>query len=238
MRAVNEGDHAVSTIVRATRPRLFRDPLGGRGITIGAGVTMAQIPAHRELAFLHPVARLDRRPGGAQHGDGRRQSLRRPPLTATSPRRCSRSTPRSRSQGGYGAPRGAARRVPARSRERSGGLVAAVAADRPREPGRLPLPQGLARQSRRASRSSRSPPTCRCPAAASRGARVAYGAHGADARSAPRRSSARSKGRRSTPPGSRRPLAVAAEGSDPPTDASPAPGTGARSSPCTCAVSC
>lgn len=57
MRAVNEGDVAVATIVRST-DRGFREirPTGAR-IEIGAGVTMAQILADRELAFLHPAAR-------------------------------------------------------------------------------------------------------------------------------------------------------------------------------------
>ena len=57
MRAVNEGDTSLSTIVRAT-DRAFAEirPSGPR-ITIGAGATMAQIMANRELAFLHPAAR-------------------------------------------------------------------------------------------------------------------------------------------------------------------------------------
>jgi xanthine dehydrogenase small subunit len=58
MRAVNEGDVALSTIVRTT-DRAFAEvrPSGAR-VAIGAGVTMAQILASRELDFLHPVARL------------------------------------------------------------------------------------------------------------------------------------------------------------------------------------
>ena len=57
MRQVNEGDLSLTTIVRS----LDRDfaairPAGAR-ITVGAGATMAQILAHRELAFLRPVAR-------------------------------------------------------------------------------------------------------------------------------------------------------------------------------------
>jgi CO/xanthine dehydrogenase FAD-binding subunit len=57
MRAVNEGDLSFSTIVRAT-DRAFAEirPAGAR-VTLGAGVTMNQILADRELAFLHPVAR-------------------------------------------------------------------------------------------------------------------------------------------------------------------------------------
>ena len=57
MRAINEGDVSIGTIVRST-DRAFAEirPAGAR-ITLGAGVTMGQIIANRELAFLHPVAR-------------------------------------------------------------------------------------------------------------------------------------------------------------------------------------
>src|SRR5262245_55285735 len=57
MRAINEGDLSFSTVVRAT-DRGFAEirPAGAR-VTLGAGVTMGQILANRELAFLHPVAR-------------------------------------------------------------------------------------------------------------------------------------------------------------------------------------
>lgn len=57
MRAVNEGDVAVSTIVRTTDPAFARLRAAGGRIELGAGVTMAQILASRELAFLHPAAR-------------------------------------------------------------------------------------------------------------------------------------------------------------------------------------
>jgi len=57
MRAINEGDTSFSVVVRST-DRGFAEirPAGAR-VTLGAGVTMAQIMANRELAFLHPVAR-------------------------------------------------------------------------------------------------------------------------------------------------------------------------------------
>jgi xanthine dehydrogenase small subunit len=57
MRAVNEGDVSFSTIVRTTDPAFGRMRAAGGRIELGAGVTMAQILASRELAFLHPVAR-------------------------------------------------------------------------------------------------------------------------------------------------------------------------------------
>jgi CO/xanthine dehydrogenase FAD-binding subunit len=58
MRAVNEGDTAIGTLVRATDPgyRLVRNE--GARISIGAGVRMIDILASRDLAFLHPVARV------------------------------------------------------------------------------------------------------------------------------------------------------------------------------------
>ena len=56
MRALNEGDVAVSTIVRATDHALTRLDVAGSRITIGAGVTFARVLAERELGFLHPVA--------------------------------------------------------------------------------------------------------------------------------------------------------------------------------------
>ena len=56
MRALNEGDLTVSTVVRATDRALARLDVTGSRITIGAGVTFARILAERELSFLHPVA--------------------------------------------------------------------------------------------------------------------------------------------------------------------------------------
>ena len=57
MRAVNEGDTAVATIVRSTDRGFTQVRPAGARIEIGAGVTMAQILRHAELAFLHPAAR-------------------------------------------------------------------------------------------------------------------------------------------------------------------------------------
>jgi CO/xanthine dehydrogenase FAD-binding subunit len=58
MRAVNEGDQSFDTIVRSRDPSLRAIRPEGDGLTLGAGVTMAEIAAHRDLAFLAPVARL------------------------------------------------------------------------------------------------------------------------------------------------------------------------------------
>jgi CO/xanthine dehydrogenase FAD-binding subunit len=57
MRALNEGDISVSTVVRASDPALARIDTGGPRVTAGAGVTFARILAERNLAFLHAPAR-------------------------------------------------------------------------------------------------------------------------------------------------------------------------------------
>jgi CO/xanthine dehydrogenase FAD-binding subunit len=57
MRALNEGDVSISTIVRASDPALTRIDATGSRITLGAGVTFARILAERDLAFLHAPAR-------------------------------------------------------------------------------------------------------------------------------------------------------------------------------------
>lgn len=58
MRAVNEGDLAIQTIVRASDRAAGQIRSAGARIEIGAGVTVAAILAHRELAFLHGAARV------------------------------------------------------------------------------------------------------------------------------------------------------------------------------------
>ncbi len=132
MRAINEGDTSFSTVVRST-DRGFTEirPAGAR-VTLGAGVTMAQIMANRELAFLHPVARAVGGPairnmatvGGnlfapSPYGDFTAALLA---LDAT-----------LAMQGGYGG-----RETPLEeflaSRERNSGLVASVTFNRPANP--------------------------------------------------------------------------------------------------------
>jgi CO/xanthine dehydrogenase FAD-binding subunit len=58
MRALNEGDQEITSIVRTTDPAFRRIQGQGERVVIGAGVTMSQILASRELDFLHPVARV------------------------------------------------------------------------------------------------------------------------------------------------------------------------------------
>jgi CO/xanthine dehydrogenase FAD-binding subunit len=57
MRALNEGDISISTVVRATDGALARLDVASSRITIGAGVTFARILAELDLAFLHAPAR-------------------------------------------------------------------------------------------------------------------------------------------------------------------------------------
>lgn len=57
MREVNAGD-VPARIVRTTDPALAEIRPAGDTVRLGAGVTMADILASAELAFLHPVARL------------------------------------------------------------------------------------------------------------------------------------------------------------------------------------
>ena len=57
MRALNEGDISISTVVRASDHILKRIEATGPRVTIGAGVTFAQILSHGDLAFLHAAAR-------------------------------------------------------------------------------------------------------------------------------------------------------------------------------------
>jgi xanthine dehydrogenase small subunit len=57
MRAVNEADPTIETIVRSTDPTFTHLAVSSGRVEFGAGLTMAAILAERELSFLHPVAR-------------------------------------------------------------------------------------------------------------------------------------------------------------------------------------
>ena len=57
VRALNEGEADFSTLVRCLDPALSERRVSGPRVRLGAGVTMAEILANRELAFLHPAAR-------------------------------------------------------------------------------------------------------------------------------------------------------------------------------------
>jgi CO/xanthine dehydrogenase FAD-binding subunit len=58
MRALNEGDVSIGTIVRLDDRLLTQVRTSGARITIGAGVTLSQILGERELSFLHAPARV------------------------------------------------------------------------------------------------------------------------------------------------------------------------------------
>ena len=58
MRALNEGDISISTVVRATDRALTHLDVASSRITIGAGVTFARVLAERDLAPLGDT-RLD-----------------------------------------------------------------------------------------------------------------------------------------------------------------------------------
>ena len=58
MRALNEGDVSIVTIVRLEDRSLTQVRASGARITIGAGVTLSQILRERELSFLHAPARM------------------------------------------------------------------------------------------------------------------------------------------------------------------------------------
>ena len=57
MRALNEGDLTLSNVVRAQDRNLRQVRVTGGRVTLGAGVTLAQILAERDLTFLHAAAR-------------------------------------------------------------------------------------------------------------------------------------------------------------------------------------
>lgn len=57
MRAVNDGDQSFDTLIRTNDPALTQARNEGSRISIGGGVTMAQVIANRDLAVLHRPAR-------------------------------------------------------------------------------------------------------------------------------------------------------------------------------------
>ncbi|MEM7429088.1 MAG: FAD binding domain-containing protein [Pseudomonadota bacterium] len=57
MRAVNEGDPRLARMIRTTDASLRQIRTSGSRIEIGAGATMADVLANRELSFLHRAAR-------------------------------------------------------------------------------------------------------------------------------------------------------------------------------------
>jgi xanthine dehydrogenase small subunit len=58
MRAINEGDTSIGMLVRSTDASYRQIRGEGSRIEIGAGARMVDILANRDLAFLHPAARI------------------------------------------------------------------------------------------------------------------------------------------------------------------------------------
>jgi CO/xanthine dehydrogenase FAD-binding subunit len=58
MRAINEGDTSISMLVRSTDTAYRQIRSESARIEIGAGARMVDILANRDLAFLHPAARI------------------------------------------------------------------------------------------------------------------------------------------------------------------------------------
>ncbi len=56
MRRVNAGDQSLRRLVRSTDPGLGAIRVTSGGVSVGAGVTMAQVCAHPDLGFLAPAA--------------------------------------------------------------------------------------------------------------------------------------------------------------------------------------
>ncbi len=57
MRALNEGDVGITTLVRLSDRALAQIRVSGARVEIGAEATLAQILRERELTYLHPVVR-------------------------------------------------------------------------------------------------------------------------------------------------------------------------------------
>ena len=129
MRAVNAGD-LPARIVRTTDPTLMEIRPTGDMVRLGAGVTMADILASAELAFLHPVARLV---GGPQV---RNMGTVGGNLFAPHPYGDFAVALIALGASAVMAGQGGSRRVEeiVRDRGRLSGLVAAVEVPRPRDP--------------------------------------------------------------------------------------------------------
>ena len=159
MRALNEGDISISTVVRASDHALTRIDAAGPRVTIGAGVDLCAHPGRARSRLPARPCPLDRRTGGAQHGHRGRQSVR-----AKSVWRFHGRPARAR-RGGFRAgwpwqPRCADRGIPA---------IARAAGRHPRaldlmpEARATPKRSAIARSpasSRKAARSSRLPRIC------------------------------------------------------------------------------
>ncbi len=80
VRAVNYGDGSIRKLILPDGLGLGDISVGGDRVTLGAAVTMAKIAADTPARLSQAGGGIDRRTGGARHGDRRRQSLRALPL--------------------------------------------------------------------------------------------------------------------------------------------------------------
>ena len=235
MRAVNEADPTIETIVRSTDPSFVNIAVSSGRVELGAGVTMAAILAERELAFLHPVARAVGGPARARSGDRRRQFVRPSPYGdfATALLALDATVMLA---GGFGQ-----RELPLDEflkspRARSGRWFRAS-----RSGGRPADTFRFVESDARPSQGHVGPVDRRAIAAGERPRSAARGspmARWARRRCAPRRPNARSKAARSMPPASRRRSRWRTTAPRRPTMPSPAPGGGAKSFPSICAGCC
>ena len=218
MRAINEGDTTIATLVRATDPAYCQIRNEATRITIGAGVRMVDILASRDLSILHPAARVVGGPavrsmatvGGnlfapSPYGDLAAALLA---LDAT-----------VRVQGAYGGPQETPLQqfLSGRDRAGSGSLVMGVSVPRPANPDAFRFRKATRVRPKGVSVLSIA---AHLPIAGGRiaGARVAYGAMAPTpirARAVERALEGRSLDAAGIAPA----LAVAAEGISPATDA-------------------
>ena len=236
MRALNEGDVSISTVVRATDRRavphrcreLTHHARGRRHLRQNSGRARSRLSA-RAGAF-------DRRTGGAQHGYGRRQSVRAQPLWRLHRRAAGARRDRLR-PGRARRPRHANRGIFAipRTPERRAGAGRLLSAARERR--RLPLSQDRPHQAEgrlgdHAGRASA------CRAAAAYRGRASRSARWPRRKFAQGPPSARWRDVRSTMPRSAPPLRPQRKAYRPPTTPLAAPGIAARSSASIFAACC
>ena len=196
----------------------------------------AQFFAERELAFLHAACALDRRTGGAQHGHGRRQSVRANALW----RFCCRAACARRDGLRAGRLRRARHADRGISGERATGTPARSCSSSLAIGRRAPTRSAIRKVSRVKPKGGSVltiAALCRSAADASRARASRYGAMAATpirAKAAERALEGRTLDAATSPPRSRPPPREPRR----PTTRSPAPGIAAKSSACICAVCC